>query len=648
MTYSFLGVACLFGAADAFLLQGSNSYNASVKGTTHKSKAKMGHHHEALLFNRHKARHKVAHMDTNAFGTDIIHKTAYWGSIRVGTPPQEFKVIFDTGSGNLILPTTSCTSEGCRRHKKYSPTDSSSSKSVKNENEEESTEITFGTGSITGDFYEDKFCIGDGLCSDIRFIGSVEQSAAPFSSTPFDGILGLGFKDLSMGNKFNILDDMYAAGTLPGGQFSVFLTEDGRSEITFGGFREELLASEVVWAPVTHESYWQVAVKDITFDNTDTQLCGAQGCQVAVDTGTSMLAGPPALVSALQDKLQAKDDCSNFDSLPKIGFRVGKKILNLAPEDYMDRDATGCSFSLMPLDVPPPRGPLFIFGDPFLRRFVTIYDKSGPQVGFAVAKGFSDASSFIVTSSEDIGESYEPRSATHSMMETGSPTSINLQAGYMSDDQQQDSSSTSDDSDKPVAPAPPHRTKSSENSSPFSDDDADDWMKKFSHELTKPRAPPSAADAGSDVLTKPSAPPSAADHEGPLKANSYFDDDKEDFLNMYLRGGESHSSPASTRTSSDDTSSTASGTAEKESTLVWPSWPSPYLHKSKSEEPEKREESSSAWAARMKHLLDGDFVQKSKGNFLQKTSGHQASAAQQHARKKLAGPQLVSVKLHKA
>jgi len=40
----------------------------------------------------------------------------------------------------------------------------------------------------------------------------------------------------------------------------------------------------------------------------------------------------------------------------------------------------------MTLDVPPPKGPLFVFGDPFLRRFLTIYDRDGPQVGFAVAQ----------------------------------------------------------------------------------------------------------------------------------------------------------------------------------------------------------------------------------------------------------------------
>merc|ERR1719253_1620892 len=56
----------------------------------------------------------------------------------------------------------------------------------------------------------------------------------------------------------------------------------------------------------------------------------------------------------------------------------------------MDKSASDCSFSLMALDVPPPKGPLFIFGDPFLRRFVTIFDRSVPRVGFAVAKHSDD------------------------------------------------------------------------------------------------------------------------------------------------------------------------------------------------------------------------------------------------------------------
>jgi len=357
----------------------------------------MGMHHEALLFTKQavKDKHKAHHGHSAASHTknamEVIHKTAYWGTIMMGTPAQEFKVIFDTGSGNLILPSVGCDMPGCNPHKKFDPKKSSTAKTVVNERGEGSTEISFGTGQISGDYIEDKFCVGGSICSQVRFIAANEESPEPFEETPFDGIMGMGFNDLSMGKGFNIVDDLNDSGQLPQGQFSVFLVDEGESEITFGGYRSEVLASDIVWAPVSRQSYWQVKIEDITFDNTPTGLCEGS-CQVAVDTGTSMLAGPSDLVDKLNDKLAAKEDCTNFGSLPQLGFQIGDRVLNLDPEDYMDKSDGDCSFSLMALDVPPPKGPLFIFGDPFLRRFVTIYDRPGPRVGFAVANhGHMDA-----------------------------------------------------------------------------------------------------------------------------------------------------------------------------------------------------------------------------------------------------------------
>merc|ERR1719335_690941 len=114
---------------------------------------------EALLFNRQVTRHRVGHR--HAAAMQVIHKTAYWGTIEMGTPPQEFKVIFDTGSGNLIIPSKTCDMPGCNAHKKYAPSDSTSASKVVNEKGEGSTEISFGTGDITGDYYKDHFCLGN-------------------------------------------------------------------------------------------------------------------------------------------------------------------------------------------------------------------------------------------------------------------------------------------------------------------------------------------------------------------------------------------------------------------------------------------------------------------------------------------------------
>jgi len=469
--------------ASAVLVVAAHSHAGALRknGAIQASRGTMGHHSEALLFNRQAVRSKTTYRSENAM--EVIHKTAYWGTVKMGSPAQEFKVIFDTGSGNLILPAKSCDMPGCNPHKKYDPSSSSTGATVLNERGEGSTEISFGTGDIAGDYFKDQFCIADNLCTEVRFVAATQQSPEPFSETPFDGILGLGFKDLSMGEHFNIVDDLNDAGQMPGGQFAVFLTDDGASEITFGGYKPENIASDIVWANVVRESYWQVGVEDITFDGKDTGLCPG-GCQVAVDTGTSMLAGPSDLVDKLTAKLGAKEDCSNMASLPNLGFRIGDRVLNLSPEDYMDQGEGNCDFSLMSLDVPPPKGPLFIFGDPFLRRFVTIYDRGSnggkARVGFAVAKhnGVDHQKAELIIQKTHNGAQALEVSAPQS----SSPVSLSLDSGMMTGEQQSGGSSSGSSSDSYAAPTVPPPAADMKPWRPDSDPAADQKATQGAHD----------------------------------------------------------------------------------------------------------------------------------------------------------------------
>jgi len=65
----------------------------------------------------------------------------------------------------------------------------------------------------------------------------------------------------------------------------------------------------------------------------------------------------------------------------------------------------------MDLDVPPPMGPLFIFGIPFLQKFFTVYDHSSKQVGFALAKHIKGEED---EDSDDVQQFFEVRFQEHS------------------------------------------------------------------------------------------------------------------------------------------------------------------------------------------------------------------------------------------
>ncbi|XP_025771109.1 pepsin A-2/A-3-like [Puma concolor] len=69
----------------------------------------------------------------------------YFGTIGIGTPPQQFTVIFDTGSSNLWVPSVYCKSPACTNHKRFNPQESSTYQATNNP-----VSIAYGTGSMTG------------------------------------------------------------------------------------------------------------------------------------------------------------------------------------------------------------------------------------------------------------------------------------------------------------------------------------------------------------------------------------------------------------------------------------------------------------------------------------------------------------------
>jgi len=323
-----------------------------------------------------------------------VHRTAYFGRLEIGTPSQSFWVVFDTGSGNLLIPSSACHSEACQNHAQFNEQRSPTVQRVrcdgkptgKGESPQDEVNIVFGTGEIWGRCLEDAICIG-GFCNRGSFIASTYESKVPFGTFHFDGVLGLSLPSMSQGENFNLMDSLTRSNSLHQGLFSVYLSADdkSRSEIVFGAVKPEYMDSELFWVPVSRDSgYWEVAVDDVVVNNHPQELC--QHCFAAIDTGTSEIAGPSQVVDSLALRIGALTDCSNFDELPTLGFVMAGHIVNLEPKDYIDVTGNSCQLSIMALDVPPPKGPLFVLGIPFLQKFYTVYSSAARSVGFAVAK----------------------------------------------------------------------------------------------------------------------------------------------------------------------------------------------------------------------------------------------------------------------
>jgi len=369
-------------------------------------------------------------------GKTVAYKTAYFGEIQVGTPGQPFTVVFDTGSGHVLLPKKSCPSEACLKHRRYDSAQSSSSAEIKYDGTPLSTKdaerdqvvISFGTGKVTGEFAQDEVCVGlpSAMCVKMRVVQATEMTEDPFSHFAFDGVFGLGLNALRLNDKFSFFGEMVAQNPQVLPQFSVFLSrqDDGQSMITFGGIDHKRASTEVRWAPVTKPEvgYWQVQVKSINIGNTVLEDCNGGDCRAVLDTGTSLL-GVPRQMSRTMHRLLARPaptglSASEVDCRKVLGqtieFHLSDGFIVSVPvEDYSrpapinmttpnNQTALICRSLLLPTDMKAPMGPkLFIWGEPVLRRYLTVYDQANSRVGFSLAKQ-ADA-----TASSDEGRSID-------------------------------------------------------------------------------------------------------------------------------------------------------------------------------------------------------------------------------------------------
>ncbi|NWI66205.1 PEPA protein, partial [Todus mexicanus] len=306
----------------------------------------------------------------------------YYGTIYIGTPRQNFTVIFDTGSSNLWVPSIYCESFSCSDHHRFNPNQSSTFIATN-----DSFSIGYGTGNLTGVLGYDTVAISGITIKNQIFGLSVTEPGDFFYYTPFDGILGLAYPSISSDGATPVFDNMMMQHLVSRNLFSVYLSrrEQIGSFILFGGIDPLFTLRGITWINLSAETYWQVTMDRVTV-NSRTIAC-ANGCQAILDTGTSRLVVPNSVLGTIQEAVGADSNgqvnCFTIAFMPSIVFYMAGKAFPLRPSDYVIMSHEYCSLGFEGMDVPTEEGELWILGDVFLRAYYSIYDRGNNRVGLS-------------------------------------------------------------------------------------------------------------------------------------------------------------------------------------------------------------------------------------------------------------------------
>ncbi|XP_068026180.1 pepsin A-like [Melanerpes formicivorus] len=302
----------------------------------------------------------------------------YFGNISLGTPEQDFTVIFDTGSSNLWVPSIYCNSSACSNHQRFNPAASSTF-----EGTNRTLSITYGTGSMTGVLGYDTLTVYEITITRQIFGLSVTEPGDIFTYSPFDGILGLAYPSISASQATPVFDNMMAQNLVAENLFSVYLSRngDGGSFILFGAIDSKYTSKGITWIPLSAQTYWQVSMESVTVSFLPIACLG--GCQAILDTGTSRIVVPkeslPSIQFFLGATLTGQVSCNAVRFLPDVVFHIHGDHFPVSAQNYVIKQSDGsCILGFEGMD-----SDLWILGDVFLRRYYSIYDRANNRVGLA-------------------------------------------------------------------------------------------------------------------------------------------------------------------------------------------------------------------------------------------------------------------------
>ncbi|EIW77123.1 acid protease [Coniophora puteana RWD-64-598 SS2] len=301
---------------------------------------------------------------------------SYTASVGVGEPATQYNLLIDTGSANTWIGASTT----------YNPTSSSMDSG-------NTVNVTYGSGSFSGEEYTDTVTLSEGLVIKSQSIG-VASTSQGFQGV--DGILGIGPFALTQGtlNKLDIVvtvtENLQSQGTIStdavGIYFAPAASDDSSGELSFGGPDSSKTTSDVAYVPLTLTSpashYW--GIDRFVSYGSQTILGSTTGI---VDTGTTLYTG--AQTDSATGLLKITND--QYNKLQDLNFNIGgtnypltanAQIFPRSLNSQIGGDADSIYLIVADLGTESGQGLDFINGYSFLERY-SVYDTTNKQFGIA-------------------------------------------------------------------------------------------------------------------------------------------------------------------------------------------------------------------------------------------------------------------------
>ncbi|XP_011189404.2 lysosomal aspartic protease-like [Zeugodacus cucurbitae] len=315
---------------------------------------------------------------------------SYYGAITIGTPPQNFQILFDTGSSNLWVPKGPCSGDpACNNHNSYD-----ASKSSTYQANGTAFSIQYGSGSLSGYLVEDTVSVAGLAITGQTFAVATTEPGTTFVDAVFDGIFGMGYQEISNDNVVPPFYNLYKQGLVEKPVFSFYLTRDGTASqggvLTLGGIDSNHYEGAITYVPVSSQGYWQFNVDTVYIGGSEF----SSGDSAIADTGTSLVAVPYYLYGYVQELIGAEPnydgqyfvDCSQVASLPIVSFTIAGTTFSLEGSDYIVKMEAENGEQVCMSAFEDGGTSFWILGDVFIGKYYTVFDLGNNQVGFAKAK----------------------------------------------------------------------------------------------------------------------------------------------------------------------------------------------------------------------------------------------------------------------